>query len=139
MNLEGGTGKYDLSVFTDISGGAIREEVAGYFLKKGEINAAEYYAIKNPDSVNLWGVENEEVYIANLKVYRDFLPHKKETDKYLLQLTQVLNNLKKHIFSQDQLKLDMDYAAFKAGNMPFKEYLLALVSRAEGVRVDFNR
>ena len=139
LNLEGGTGEYDLRVFTDISGGAIREEVADYFLKKGEINAAEYYAINNPFAVYLWGVEEAELYLANLKVYRDFLPHKNETDKYLDKLTIALNDLKKHMFTQEQLRMDMDYAAFKARIMPFKKYLLSLVDQAENQNIDFNK
>ena len=73
INLEGGVGDYDLSVFTSISDGAIREEVADHFVKNGEINGAEFYAINNPDRVQLWGVEDRELYLKNLKIYRDSL------------------------------------------------------------------
>ncbi|MCX5713224.1 MAG: hypothetical protein NT033_00080, partial [Candidatus Omnitrophica bacterium] len=46
--LEGGAGNYDLSVFTDIKDANVRERTADYFVKNGEVNGAEFYAINNP-------------------------------------------------------------------------------------------
>ncbi|MEA3490004.1 MAG: hypothetical protein U9R44_06685 [Candidatus Omnitrophota bacterium] len=131
INLEGGEGDYDLSVFTSITGKAIRKEVAEYFVKKGEINGAEFYAINNPGKVVLWGVEDKDLYLANLKVYRDSLSYKKEVDDYLKQLTHILNNLKRHIFTSDLLKIDMAYNAYKRLNMELQEYLEFLFERAK--------
>ncbi|MDP8299278.1 MAG: hypothetical protein P9L88_05190 [Candidatus Tantalella remota] len=138
VNLEGGVGDYDLSVFTAISGKAIRREVADYFVKKGEINGAEQYAINNPDRVLLWGVEDKDLYLANLKVYRDSLQYMPEVDGYLEELTSLLNDLKRHIYGPRLLKIDMVYNAYKAGNMVFREYLEFLIGEAEenGVNID---
>ncbi len=138
VNLEGGVGDYDLSVFTAISGKAIRREVADYFVKKGEINGAELYAINNPDRVLLWGVEDKDLYLANLKVYRDSLQYKPEVDGYLEELTSALNDLKRHIYGPRLLEIDMAYNAYKAGNMEFREYLEFLIGEAaeSGVNID---
>ena len=137
INLEGGVGDYDLKAFTSITGREIRREVADYFVKKGEVSGAEFYAINNPDMVKLWGVENKELYLANLKVYRVYLRYKEEVDKYLKELTHILNNLKRHIYPSELLKIDMAYNAYKSGNMDLKEYLGFIVEKAreEGVRV----
>ncbi|MCK5451386.1 MAG: hypothetical protein KAI70_06440, partial [Candidatus Omnitrophica bacterium] len=137
INLEGGVGDYDLSVFTSISDGAIREEVADHFVKNGEINGAEFYAINNPDRVQLWGVEDRELYLKNLKIYRDSLKYKQDVDRYLKELSHILNNLKRHIYSQELLKMDMAYVAYKTDNKGFKEYLQFLLNKAKynGVEV----
>ena len=131
LNLEGGSGEYDLSVFTNITGQEIRREVAEYFVKKGEVNGAEFYAILNPEKVALWGIEDKDLYLANLKVYRDSLVYKDEVDKFLKELSHILNNLKRHIFTPELLKIDMAYNAYKSGNMEFKEYLEFLIARAK--------
>jgi len=131
VNLEGGVGPYDLDVFTSISGEAIRREVADYFVKTGEINGAEFYAINNPEAVVLWGIENKDLYIKNLQVYRDSLKYKKAVEKLLRELTHLLNNLKRHIFNQDLLKIDIAYNTYKSGNKEFKDYLYFLVKRAK--------
>jgi len=131
VNLEGGAGDYDLSVFTSISGDEIRREVAGYFVEKGEISGAEYYAINNPDKLTLWGIENKDLYLANLKVYRDSLAYKEEVDKYLKELTHILNNTKRYVYSPELLKIDMAYNAYKAGEKEFRSYLEFLIKEAK--------
>ena len=67
INLEGGSGDYDLSIFTSISGDTIRSEVAEHFAETGEINGAELYSINNPDKVVLWGVEDTDLYVKILR------------------------------------------------------------------------
>ncbi len=137
LNLEGGVGSYDLNIFTSISGEAIRREVADHFVKTGEISGAEFYAVNNPGKVELWGVEDKELYLANLKVYRDSLAYKEEVDGYLKELTYLLNNLKRHIYTPELLKIDIEYSAYKAGNKDFRDYLEFLIRKAreEGIEV----
>ena len=131
LNLEGGAGGYDLEVFTAISGGEIRHEVADYFLKRGEITGAEYFAINNPEKVTLWGIENKDLYLENLDVYRTSLTYKEEVNKYLGELTRILNNLKRNIYNPDLLKIDMAYNSYKEGNMDFREYLEFLIKKGK--------
>jgi len=130
VNLEGGAGDYDLDVFTAITGDEIRREVADYFVKKGEINGAEFYAINNPDKVTLWGVEDKDLYMANLKVYRDSLSYRNMVEGHLKKLTYIYNNLKRHIYTPELLEMDMAYNAYKAGNMDFREYVEFVTAKA---------
>ncbi|MGB3113263.1 MAG: hypothetical protein WBC00_01410, partial [Candidatus Omnitrophota bacterium] len=139
VNLEGGVEEYDLSVFTSITGKAIRQEVANHFLKKGEINGAEFFAVNNPDKVQLWGVEDKDLYLANLKVYRDSLAHKEEVDEYMKGITHVINNLKLHIYDGELLKMDMNYNAYKEKNMQFREYLEFLLKKAQFHEIDMTK
>lgn len=137
INLEGGAGDYNLEVFTSISGDEIRREVSNYFVKTGEVNGAEFYAVNNPGRVDLWGVEDRDLYLANLKVYRDSLKHKQEVDKYLKELSHILNNLKRHIYTPELLKIDMAYGSYKAGNMSLRDYIDFLIdeARVNGVQI----
>jgi len=137
INLEGGDGNYDLAIFTSISGDDIRREVADYFVEKGEINGAELYAINNPERVTLWGIEDKDLYLKNLKVYRDSLKYRAEVDKFLNELTHILNNLKRHIYTPELLRIDKAYNAYKAGDMDFRGYLKFLIVRAKegGIQV----
>jgi hypothetical protein len=130
VNLEGGAGDYDISVFTEIAGSEIRREVAEYFVKRGEVNGAEFYAINNPDGIMLWGIEDKDLYLDNLKVYRDSLSYKEEVDAYLKELRHIFNNLKRHLYPDELLKMDIAYSSYKAGNMEFKEYLGFLTGAA---------
>ena len=131
VNLEGGEGEYDHSVFTDIDNLKTREKVADYFVKEGILNGAEYFKVNNPDKIELWGVEDNSLYLKNLKTYKDSLDYKDEVDGILNKLTRELNILKLNMYSKDLLKLDKKYAGYKADNIEFKDYLLFLTSEAK--------
>jgi hypothetical protein len=139
INLEGGVGDYDLAIFTSITGEAIRTEVADYFLKKGELNGAEFFAVNNPDRAFLWGVEDKDLYLANLQVYRDSLRYKEEVDKYLDELSHIMNNLKMHIYTQELITVDMNYNSFKTKKMEFREYFEFLTDSASAHNVDIKK
>ena len=83
VNLEGGKGDYDLSIFKAIDDNTRREQIADRFVKEGLINGAEYFAAKNLGKVRLWGIEDDGLYLENLRVYRKSLTHKNEISKYL--------------------------------------------------------
>ncbi|MBF0252416.1 MAG: hypothetical protein HQL29_01235 [Candidatus Omnitrophica bacterium] len=130
INLEGGAEDYDTSIFTNISDREKREKVADYFVKQGLINGAEYYAINNPEKVDLWGVENVDLYIKNLKVYRNLQKNQNERDKYLEELDRTLKQLKAHIFNPGLLEISIKQASYKNGTLDFKEYVVYLAERA---------
>ena len=68
VNLEGGSGLYDHSLFKNISSEKIREKVSDYFVMQGILSGAEYYAVNNEWKVNLWGIEDVALYKKNLDI-----------------------------------------------------------------------
>jgi len=132
INLEGGEGAYDLAAFTDIQDKVVREKVADYFVRQGLVNGAEYYAINNgaDSQVKLWGIEDTDLYLENLNVYRDFLKHKQRAELYLKQIESVLNALKKNIYSDALLEFDEQYAQYKESTLELKDYIAYLSRKA---------
>ncbi len=131
VNCEGGAEGYDLSIFTDIPEKDIREKTSDYFVKEGIVSAAEYYAVNNSQKVSLWGVEDPDLYLKNLKVYRDSLAHKAEVDSYIKSIGYILDNLKRHIYSNELLEFDKYYTGYKENKITFKEYMLYLIAMAQ--------
>ena len=129
INLEGGAEGYDLTPFTGIKDVALRERACDYFVKAGLVNGAEYFAVNNPEKAKLWGVEDVNLYIDNLKVYRGSLAYKAEAENLLKAVSLTLSSLKPKIYSKELFDIDMNYTSYKAGNLPFKDYLKFLLSR----------
>ncbi|MFA5142714.1 MAG: hypothetical protein WC522_00920 [Candidatus Omnitrophota bacterium] len=138
INLEGGTAEYDLDAFTRIKDKEVRERVADFFVKEGVVSGAEYFALNNPDKAQLWGVEDEGLYIDNLKVYRDSLSYKDNADKLLKNLSYLLTNLKMKIYSKALLELDLKYNQYKSGSIEFKDYISYLVANAKDKLIDIK-
>ncbi|MBN1871354.1 MAG: hypothetical protein JW800_02160 [Candidatus Omnitrophica bacterium] len=138
INLEGGKGEYDLSIFTRIYDKGIREKVADYFVKEGLVNGAEYFAINNPEKAELWGVEDTELYLKNLNVYRESLKHKDTIEKYLKELDHIISNLKRHIYNPELLEMDQKYTEYKTEKLEFKDYLTYLIQKSQSKAIDIK-
>lgn len=131
VNCEGGKDNYDLTVFTAIDENDIREKVSDFFVKEGVVNAAEFFAANNPDKAKLWGVEDADLYIKNLKIYKESLVHKDEVDRYIRSIMHILGKLKKHIYSPELLDFDNQYMKYKENQVSFKEYIAYLITAAQ--------
>lgn len=139
VNLEGGAKNYDLSPLTAITEAEIRQRVSDYFVRNGRLNGAEYFAANNPAKVQLWGIEDTQLYIANLGVYREALKYKRDIDKYMSTLGHILTLLKVKIYPKELLELDAKFIQYKAGNLDFKDYLSYLVAKAREKRLDIKK
>ncbi|MFH1878523.1 MAG: hypothetical protein ABH883_06930, partial [Candidatus Omnitrophota bacterium] len=130
--LEGGAGDYDLSVFTNLEGPEVRNEVADYFLEAGRISAGEFFGIKHRDDVKISGVETPGIYLENLKVYKDSLEYMGRVTGYIEGIEKILNALKPEIYSKDLIDYDRNYTAYKKGDLEFKDYILYLAGALGG-------
>ncbi|MBD3379818.1 MAG: M48 family metalloprotease [Candidatus Omnitrophica bacterium] len=139
LNLEGGVRGYDTGSFTEIKDREIRMRVAGYFMDKGELSAAEIYAIERPGDISLWGVEDKELYLKNLDVFRSSLKEKSEMDEYLRAVRQDLEGLKKERFNKELLEMDSLYSRYRDRKIDLEEYFRFVAEKAVEKNIDFGK
>jgi predicted MPP superfamily phosphohydrolase len=138
VNLEGGYGEYDLSPFTSIDNEDTRLQVTEYFLKNGVLNGAEFYAINSPRKIDLWGVEDKELYLENLEAYRDSQKSKSEALGYLEKIQVAVDGLKEKVYSSQIRELNEKYGEYKNGELGLLAYLAYLKVKAttSGILLD---
>jgi len=123
INLEGGRGDYDLSLFSDIEDANIRDRVSEYFMKEGRVSGPEYFAINNPEKVDLFGIEDADLYIKNVDVYKDSLEYISGVNNTLDYIASRTKELKSHIYSTTLLELDKRYEDFRENKTDLKEFI----------------
>jgi len=129
--LEGGSGEYDLSVFTKISDPSLREKVADYFVNEGRVNGIEYFAINNPDIFTLKGLEDRDLYIENLEEYVKNLPGR---DKAILSLRYIkdkFRELKNKYYCADMMTLDSMKEKYLTKENQFEDYFNILITASD--------
>ncbi|MBD3426653.1 MAG: cyclic nucleotide-binding domain-containing protein [Candidatus Omnitrophica bacterium] len=136
INLEGGVGEYDLSIFTGIADRVIREKVADHFVKQGLVSGPEYYAVNHPFDVRLWGIEDPVLYMNNISVYWESEDYKEQAKELLGGISRVMDLLKKSIYTPQLLEVDTRYEAYKQGELQFKDYLSFLMQKAKEQMID---
>ncbi|MBF0215721.1 MAG: AAA family ATPase [Candidatus Omnitrophica bacterium] len=124
--LEGGSGRYDLTVFRQIADRELRREVSEVFMKEGVINAAEYFAANSDREIELIGVEDPALYMRNLGVFR-------ETNKSIADETGLLEKFKvlmkkiaSGVFSEDLAVFYSFYEGHKTDKIGLAEYIMYL-------------
>ncbi|MCX5666185.1 MAG: methyltransferase [Candidatus Omnitrophica bacterium] len=136
--LEGGAGDYDLSVFTDIKDVSLREKTADYFVKQGEVNGAEFYAINNPAKVMLYGVEDPGLYTENLSAYMESLKFKDDAQRLLKVLSATISKLKSKIYPANFKQFDEKVRLFKEDKLSFEEYATAIADFAKKENINLS-
>ncbi len=123
INLEGGEGDYDLSLFTDINDKNVREKVSDYFVKEGRVSGPEFFAINNTEKVTLFGLEDADLYIKNLDVYRDSLEYVTGVNSTLNYIIRRIEELKESVYTKNLKELDRGYDNFLKKETELKDFL----------------
>lgn len=137
--LEGGSGEYDLSSFTRIREKDVRDKVAQLFMEQGILNGGEYAAALRPGVFSVWGIENPELYMLNLQVYRESLGYRERISGYLKALSETTEDLKKSIYSPELSSFDKKYSEYKNKTLTLKEYLQELMDRSRANLLPIKR
>jgi len=120
--VEGADGIVDTSWFKAFPDAEIREEVADYFMKKGEITGTEFLSITSDHSFTIYGAEDRKYYIENLNSFLESYPYKEEFHKHYTNIKTALGKLKRFIYTKELMILDRKINAHKAKDIKFADY-----------------
>lgn len=124
--VEGGSGDVSLSFLRSRSDKRKREEVAEKYLRKGEISGEEYLDIVSDYDMELYGIEDEELYDANLKSFLDFDSYREEGISDIERLSSVVKALKPYIYNEELKELEekkIDYEEKVLSLVGYCQYL----------------
>ena len=101
---------------------------ADLLVEKHLIGGAEHFGLTAPKEPLLWGVENQDSYVANVNAYRRTVPFKDAVKDYEGRLAAALTEIKSKVFSPELKALDQKAETYAAGTLNLGDYLTALVN-----------
>ncbi|MBF0216921.1 MAG: M48 family metalloprotease [Candidatus Omnitrophica bacterium] len=135
VNLEGGSENYDLSIFTGIRDKTVRHKVSDQFVRDGTLSGSEFFAVNSVTGIELWGIEDVDLYMKNLAAYRGTLNERREVSGKIEKIQSALNGLKEHIYSGEFLALDSKNLQYRSEKISFKEYIEYLYGTASSKKI----
>ncbi|MBL8023824.1 MAG: hypothetical protein JNK54_06025 [Elusimicrobia bacterium] len=126
VGLEAAQGPFNLDPYRNWPNEAVTREVAEYFLKVGKIGGVEYAGITAPNPLTLWGIENEDLYLANVQALKDANKLKPELTKVLANIKASVSALKETNYSNELKEFDRRFLAYqdqREGLGPYVRYL----------------
>ena len=137
VSVEGAEGIVDTAWFRAFPDSEIRKEVATYFMKKGEITGAEYFSINSPDYNGIvFGAENREYYIKNLRAFTDVYPYKEMIENYFLNMQTVGGRLKGIVYGPQLKELDLKITSFDDKDIELSEFAAYLAALSRKTKTD---
>lgn len=136
--VEGGSGDVSLTFLRGYSDKKSREEVADKYLKEGKISGEEYLDIVSDYPLELYGIENRELYDAHLAVFEKVDSLKEQGLAYLNGLSLALEGLKAHIYSGELNKFETVKKDYLQKNISLSGYCQALETTARARSVNLN-
>lgn len=136
--LEGGTQDDSLSFLRPLAPAEIRARVAKKYLLRGEINGAEYLNIISDYDMQLWGVEDGDLYRQNLSNYAKAVVKRDKALSYLTGIERRLDSLRDKRYPADLAELDRLMESFEAQETEFTEFYGALRLAADRYGVNLT-
>jgi len=120
--LEGAEGPIDISLLKSFPDAAIREETARYLMRKGKMSAGEFFSIISEKPVKVYGVEDNELYQANMEAFNTVMDRSVETMRHVDGLIQILKAFEEKIYSEDLRELNEKTLLHEEKKLGFAEY-----------------
>ena len=120
---EGAEGEVDTSIFELFDDTATKEEVARFFMNKGQITGAEYLHILKKIPFTIYGAEDTELYRKHLDSFKDSLSYKDDVLQYCRQVKDALNEIKSHIYTPELKELDRKISAYDDRKISLNNYV----------------
>jgi len=120
--VEGGSGNVNLSFLRNYADEKSRLEIADKYLKEGKIAGEEYLDIVSDFPLELYGIEDAALYDAHLAAFEKVDSFREEGLKYLKGLSNIVNDLKAHIYSQELQELEKKNSAYEDKTISLVEY-----------------
>jgi hypothetical protein len=136
--VEGGSGDVSLSFLRGYADKKTREDVADKYLRMGKISGEEYLDIVSEHNIQLYGVEDEALYDANLDVFLQLEPQREQGLKDIEGLRQAVDSLIPYIYNADLKEFEGKRADYDQKTLTLAEYCSYLKAAADKKSLDLK-
>lgn len=123
VGLEGASGSFSVEPLRHIASPVVTEAVAKFFLEKGLIAGPEFAGLTLPHPTIFFGIEDNDLYTANIQALKDAFKNKTALLPVLNTLNGEAGLLKKTIFSDPLNTFDHHFEAYKAEREKLGDYV----------------
>ncbi|RKY36246.1 MAG: hypothetical protein DRP78_04120 [Candidatus Omnitrophota bacterium] len=131
--IEGSSGRLQTELFSTFPDAGIREDAADYFIRQGKMSGPEALVIGKGFEypLELYGIEEQELYKNNFDAFKTSLPFKKDVQVYFRYLNRCIGKLKPYLYNENLSRIDKDRTAFNLKLTSLNKYCIFLEQEME--------
>ncbi|MFC1566621.1 adenylate/guanylate cyclase domain-containing protein [bacterium] len=126
IGQEGTSGRIDTNLVGYIKDKKIKDKVINKLLKTGDITGPEIYTISNPDQVEIYGIEDRNIYYENFEYLYNSLGLKENIAEFTEIYDLIISRAKEYLFPakiKNIEKMEKKYSLNKLSTINFINYL----------------
>ncbi|MFC1485000.1 hypothetical protein ACFL5N_00930, partial [bacterium] len=135
---EGTDGYIDTKILNKITPKKIRTEFINHLLEQGEITAGEFYALKNPDKISLYGLEDYDLYKTDFEFFCKAIEQSEKADQIITQIQNVIEFSKTILYPQKLIELEEKEQKYNNNKIDFKKFFKYLITTAEESKTKYK-
>ncbi len=131
--VEGSVGRLPTELYSTFPEDTVREQASDFFVREGTFSGPEALVISKGFEypLELYGIEDKQLYDNNFEAFKTSLPFKEEAKEYFSYLSRSLSRLKEYLYTPEISKLDEKQLAFDLKFLTLNEYCSYLAEKIE--------
>ncbi|MFC1546293.1 hypothetical protein ACFL4O_01055 [bacterium] len=129
VGVEGSFDRIDTSILSRIRNDEVKEKVVKYFLERGCLNGAELYDIENPGKIELYGIEDKELYLEDFKLLYKSFKYRQDIKPVLSRLKKVIERGIRLMYIPELKELEQKKKEYEQGKISLSEYIRFLKTK----------
>lgn len=128
VGVEGASGSFSLEPYRDFPDPAMTKDIAEFLLKKGLIAGPEYAGLTVPKSPAFFGVENSDLYNANVRALKSAFKDKEAAIAWVDALKTQTEKLKETDYSEALKTFDRNFTGYQSEKVKLADYVRYLTT-----------
>lgn len=137
--IEGGSGVIDTSLFASFPVEKTKEVLSKLYMNEGFVSGPEYFSINSKKFVHLFGAEDMQLYLDNVKAFKDVWADRQTVKTAIDGMREGLQALKNEVYPAELKAIDAKKTAFEKGEITFTAYCEFLKEACEKQGIDTKR
>ncbi|MBI1884640.1 MAG: protein phosphatase 2C domain-containing protein [Chlamydiae bacterium] len=131
VNIEAASGHVPTEYFRSFPEKDVLREVSYYYMSLGQLTGAEVAAINGKEPLELYGIEDKDLYLKNYQIYQDTFALRKGMREHLSGLKNLLTQLQDYIYSGDARDFVRQMNLYAQHKIDLDAFLVILVRESE--------
>ncbi len=136
--VEGGKGNLNVSFLRGYADMRTRQEIADAYLKTGRISGEEYLDIVSNYNLDIFGVDDDDLYKAHLAAFWKVNAVKDEGMKYVAEISTAVKNLKDLLYNEELKMMEKKTSDYNSKILSLSAYCLFLNEKAKKKDIDLK-
>lgn len=125
VGVEGAKGDLDLGKYGKYKDEKAKGKALDLYVKKGYVTGPEYLNITKYNKLpfGIYGIEDGELYLENFISFRETWGNMKEIEYFIDEITEIIEELKKRIYSKELLEFDKKCSEYEGNKISLIEFI----------------